>query len=149
MTDKQFHLLCTLFMVSDPWPLSDEEHKAAEQFLDEEARRRGWKDWLGAYHQEAKEPAPAIDDMHVSFVDFDPHFSIDQDEERDEFGQVWLRDAEGVPMLRCDRDHAEVIAAALEYAQASLAAYRGIGWGNITDDQAVELFRDMDKELPT
>lgn len=55
MTDEQFLLLCTLFMVSDPWPLSSEEHRAAEQFLDEEAQRRGWKDWLGAYHKEPKE----------------------------------------------------------------------------------------------
>lgn len=54
MTDADFKLLVTLFMVSDTRPLSPEEHVATESFLNQEAQSRGWKDWVGAYHDESK-----------------------------------------------------------------------------------------------
>lgn len=52
MTDKEFRALLNLYMVSDPWPLEDKESNAAVgRVLARESDRRGYEDWVGAYHE--------------------------------------------------------------------------------------------------
>ena len=48
--DDCFCVLLELCMVSDPWPLSH-GHEIFTDFLDDEARRRGFCDWIEAYHK--------------------------------------------------------------------------------------------------
>lgn len=74
-----------------------------------------------------------------NFVAWDPHFYPLGDAEPGEDGLVWLYDAEGEPLLKCRPSQADVIAAALEYAHADVEAIYGVGWGNLTDEQAVEI----------
>lgn len=51
LTDGQFRALLNLMMVSDPWPLSDEEHDRIDWLLDCEAQARGFDRWTEAYHE--------------------------------------------------------------------------------------------------
>jgi hypothetical protein len=55
MTDQQFRALLDLFMCSDPWPVSPEieyfnSRDIILSLLDEEAKKRGCRDWIDAYH---------------------------------------------------------------------------------------------------
>lgn len=50
MSDEGFRAFLELFMVSDLWPLAPESHTAAEDVLDDESRKRGFMDWIDAYH---------------------------------------------------------------------------------------------------
>jgi hypothetical protein len=49
MTDDQFRILMALSMVNDPWPLQTGQSDIND-LLDDEARERGFCDWLEAYH---------------------------------------------------------------------------------------------------
>ena len=49
MTDDAFKVLMALVMVSDPWPLQT-GHGDVTDLLDDEARARGFCDWIAAYH---------------------------------------------------------------------------------------------------
>jgi len=51
MSDKAFRVLLDLFMVSDPWPLTEEARHEYEQILCAEASRRGHNGWVEAYHR--------------------------------------------------------------------------------------------------
>jgi len=51
ISDEAFRELLNLFMVADPWPLEDEKSKAVIfGFLCAEASKRGYDDWIEAYH---------------------------------------------------------------------------------------------------
>lgn len=50
MTPKEFSVLCSLIIVSDPWPLSMEDKVILECFADTEASRLGFDNWIEAYH---------------------------------------------------------------------------------------------------
>jgi len=51
ISDLAFRALLDLFMVSDPWPLEDEQSKAVLfGFICAEASKRGYSDWMNAYH---------------------------------------------------------------------------------------------------
>jgi len=49
MNDQQFTVLMSLAMVSDPWPLQS-GLTDIDALLDDEARNRGFCDWIEAYH---------------------------------------------------------------------------------------------------
>jgi hypothetical protein len=49
MSDEQFRVLMSLVMVSDPWPLQVGKSDI-DELLDDEARFRGFCDWIAAYH---------------------------------------------------------------------------------------------------
>ncbi len=49
MNDIQFCDFMALLMCSDPWPESVPKD-ALDAFADEEARKRGFDDWIEAYH---------------------------------------------------------------------------------------------------
>lgn len=51
MSDDQFKAFMALMMVSDPWPLSQTEHDDLLEIADEESRRRGFDNWIDAYHR--------------------------------------------------------------------------------------------------
>jgi len=51
MSDKEFRVLLNLFMVSDPWPLTDSEQEQMEEMLNREAVKRGHENWVVAYHE--------------------------------------------------------------------------------------------------
>jgi len=40
------------FMCSDPWPADEKAHEIIESWLQEECKRRGYKDWVAAYHND-------------------------------------------------------------------------------------------------
>jgi len=52
MSDRGFRVLLSLFMVSDPWPLDEdvEGQQALYEFLEDQARERGFENWVDAYH---------------------------------------------------------------------------------------------------
>jgi len=50
MNDIAFRSLLNLVMCSDPSPVSPDEDKAIRDFLDVESLRRGYPDWIDAYH---------------------------------------------------------------------------------------------------
>lgn len=50
MSEREFRILLNWFMVSDPWPLSKEDNDEIRSMLDEESVRRGFSDWVDAYH---------------------------------------------------------------------------------------------------
>lgn len=55
MTDLQFRYFLDLIMVSDPWPL---DVKAGEELIalaNEESVKRGFENWIYAYHKHMKE----------------------------------------------------------------------------------------------
>jgi hypothetical protein len=49
MSDDCFGVLLALFMVNDPWPLQS-GRSDVEALLDEESRKRGFCDWIEAFH---------------------------------------------------------------------------------------------------
>lgn len=49
--DDIFHLLLRLHMASDPTPLDPAEDAAIEMFLNQEARARGFDNWIVAFHE--------------------------------------------------------------------------------------------------
>lgn len=52
ISDEAFRVLLDLFMVSDPWPLEDDTSKGILfGFLCAEASKRGYDDWVVAYHE--------------------------------------------------------------------------------------------------
>ena len=51
MSDEGFSCLCELLMVSDPWPLSCVAERYLKEEADREARKRGFCDWIEAYHK--------------------------------------------------------------------------------------------------
>jgi len=53
MNDKQYTAFLILLMCSDPWPIMREEKSEYElkSFANEEAKKRGFTDWIDAYHQ--------------------------------------------------------------------------------------------------
>jgi hypothetical protein len=50
MTGEVFRDLLTWFMCSDPWPSDAGAHDRIERWLDAQANKRGFRDWLDAYH---------------------------------------------------------------------------------------------------
>lgn len=60
MNRKQFKAVLDLLMCADPWPVSGEEgaegQKVLEDWADEEARKYGYTDWIGAFHKEGDVP---------------------------------------------------------------------------------------------
>jgi hypothetical protein len=56
MTDEQFRIMLAWFMVSDPWPLKDQvfTHMVIEDWLNLESKKRGYIDWIDAYHKEVR-----------------------------------------------------------------------------------------------
>ncbi len=50
MTDAQFSSFLNLMMCSDPWPITDVENDHLTCFADMEAAKRGYGDWIEAYH---------------------------------------------------------------------------------------------------
>lgn len=78
----------------------------------------------------------------IPFVDWDPCFSPEGDASSDgPDGLIWLYDAEGEPLVRVLPKLADVVAAALEYAYADIAAIYGVGWRNLSNDQVATLLR--------
>lgn len=51
MDDEQFRMLLDLWMVSDPWPLSDDANVTLTRMLDAESERRGYDNYVVAYHE--------------------------------------------------------------------------------------------------
>lgn len=51
MTNKEFRALLDLFMMSDPWPLTQAANDIVQGILDREAKARGLTDWIDAYHK--------------------------------------------------------------------------------------------------
>lgn len=82
------------------------------------------------------------------FVDWEPYFAPWEDAEPDREGLVWLYDAEGTPILKCDPASAPVIAAALEYAHADVQEIYGVGYGNLIDEQVVRILNRHNGEHP-
>lgn len=50
--DKTFRAMLALMMDSDPWPVHDSgaSHEIMTTFVDSEAIKRGYSDWVDAYH---------------------------------------------------------------------------------------------------
>ena len=51
MSDDEARALWNLIMVSDPWPLSEKEHKLILNLANGEAMKRGYESWEIAYHE--------------------------------------------------------------------------------------------------
>jgi hypothetical protein len=49
MNDELFKAFMALLMCSDPYPCEGEE--LITDFADEEAQKRGYEDWIHAYHK--------------------------------------------------------------------------------------------------
>ena len=50
-TDSEFLILLDLLMVSDPWPLTDDDELEYIDMLRKEAISRGYSDEVAAYHE--------------------------------------------------------------------------------------------------
>ena len=46
-----FKAMLEWFMVSDPWPLTEEQHELIRWVLDAESQKRGYENWVVAYHE--------------------------------------------------------------------------------------------------
>lgn len=55
---QEFGTLCDWLMASDPFPLSTSKRKRIEAMLNDEAERRGYDDWIQAYHDDHMENDP-------------------------------------------------------------------------------------------
>ena len=52
MTDKQYQAFLVLLMCCDPWPVPDDVTQSVMVDLaDQEAQRRGYDNWIVAYHE--------------------------------------------------------------------------------------------------
>lgn len=49
MNDAELKVFLELLMCSDPWPL-EHGHELMRDFADNESRKRGYADWIEAYH---------------------------------------------------------------------------------------------------
>jgi len=56
MSDEMFRTLLNLWMVSDPWPLSDAEKTIFDDELLVECRNRNYQYIEDAYHDEPNDP---------------------------------------------------------------------------------------------
>lgn len=54
MSDQEYRDFMDLMMVSDPWPLAEEQNDSLIALADTEARRRGYDSWIVAYHEHMK-----------------------------------------------------------------------------------------------
>ena len=52
MTDYEFRVLLNLWMVSDPWPLSEKEGEAFHSFMERKSVGRGYTDIVDAFHNQ-------------------------------------------------------------------------------------------------
>jgi len=50
MNDKEFSALLKWKMASDPWPVDATAKAVVEDMLNEAAKKRGYSDWVEAYH---------------------------------------------------------------------------------------------------
>jgi len=57
-TAQEFGTLCDWLMTSDPFPLSELKRDRMETMLNDEARARGYDDWIQAYHDNRMEDDP-------------------------------------------------------------------------------------------
>ena len=81
MTDEQYRAFLDLMMVSDPWPLDDENtHQTLLELADVEARARDYPNWIEAYHlhmrKSPREDKPSTDTIrsttsNVQRIDYD------------------------------------------------------------------------------
>lgn len=51
LSDDVFRVLLDLYMVSDPWPLTDAADVILHALIDSEGQARGFTDWVTAYHR--------------------------------------------------------------------------------------------------
>jgi len=49
-TAQEFGTLCDWLMASDPFPLEQSSRQRMVEMLNDEARARGYDDWVQAYH---------------------------------------------------------------------------------------------------
>jgi len=54
-SDFEFRTLLDLYMVVDPWPLTDLHEWQFRKMLETEAKRRGFRNWVQAYHNFGEE----------------------------------------------------------------------------------------------
>lgn len=64
MNDQEFRVLLDLCMVSDPWPLGEDERETFDRMLKRESERRGFDSWVVAYHEYDPTP-PETPDGHA------------------------------------------------------------------------------------
>jgi hypothetical protein len=57
-TAQEYGTLCDWLMASDPFPLSESRRDRIESMLNDEAERRGYDDWVQAYHDNHMEDDP-------------------------------------------------------------------------------------------
>jgi len=50
MTNEEFNALMELLMCCDPWLVGTKNEKIVKEWADKEARARGYRDWIEAYH---------------------------------------------------------------------------------------------------
>lgn len=50
MNDEELRAFLNLLMISDPWPLSENEQNILDEFAQRESKKRGYKDWIDAFH---------------------------------------------------------------------------------------------------
>lgn len=51
MCERTFRVMLDLFMVSDPWPLSEAAQSEYLKLLETESNLRGYDSWVEAYHR--------------------------------------------------------------------------------------------------
>lgn len=47
---QEYATLLSWYMASDPWPITSLESDRIKRMLNDEARYRGYDDWITAYH---------------------------------------------------------------------------------------------------
>lgn len=57
-TAQEYGTLCDWLMASDPFPLPESQRNRIESMLNDEAERRGYDDWVQAYHDNHMEDDP-------------------------------------------------------------------------------------------
>lgn len=57
-TAQEYGTLCDWLMASDPFPLEKSRRDRMEYMLNKEAERRGYDDWIQAYHDNHMESDP-------------------------------------------------------------------------------------------
>ena len=56
MNEGQFKALLDLLMVSDPWPLDEQAHRALLAYANAESGKRGYDGWIHAFHEIDRTP---------------------------------------------------------------------------------------------
>ena len=59
MRDTQFRDFMDLLMCSDPWPVLDGTQDSLIELADEESKKRGYENWIVAFHEFKSEAALA------------------------------------------------------------------------------------------